>query len=259
MKLKNKNFTAFSLAEVLLTLVITGVIAAMVIPAIINDSDDMVTQTQLKEAYGLFNNALKKATYDNGNVPYKCNYYTDGALQSYVCVYDPDLVKYTCTLPDGTTPEPSNNRSVSNDCTALYASLKNNFSIIKTCAAGQGISQGCMPVYKSLEEVTRLNNSMVTDASVDKTVAGCSAWSASRFTTSINSFVLNNGMIIFYGSSQFPAVDINGIKGPNKWGYDVFTMSLFGTHESNGALKFVADLRCISPEPGGQQPINLLK
>ena len=46
-----KKFSAFSLAEVLVTLMIIGVIAGMTIPALRKDAMDRTIATNLKKAY----------------------------------------------------------------------------------------------------------------------------------------------------------------------------------------------------------------
>lgn len=64
---KEKEYvTAFTLAEVLITLGIIGIIAAMTIPNLIKEYQKESTITQLKETYAILNNALNAAKVDNG-------------------------------------------------------------------------------------------------------------------------------------------------------------------------------------------------
>lgn len=51
-KIKQINSTAFTLAEVLLTLLIIGVVASLVIPNLINDTQDAEYKIAWKKAYG---------------------------------------------------------------------------------------------------------------------------------------------------------------------------------------------------------------
>jgi prepilin-type N-terminal cleavage/methylation domain-containing protein len=57
---------AFTLAEVLITLLIIGVVASLVIPAIIQDAQDAELKTAWKKAYSDFSQAAMRITVDNG-------------------------------------------------------------------------------------------------------------------------------------------------------------------------------------------------
>jgi prepilin-type N-terminal cleavage/methylation domain-containing protein len=57
---------AFTLAEVLITLLIIGVIASLVIPAIINDTQKQELYTSFKKEYSNIGNAAKLMMSDNG-------------------------------------------------------------------------------------------------------------------------------------------------------------------------------------------------
>ncbi len=59
---------AFTLAEVLITLGIIGVLAAMTLPTIINAYEKKCTVVGLKKAYSLFSEVIKKAELDYGEV-----------------------------------------------------------------------------------------------------------------------------------------------------------------------------------------------
>ena len=49
---------AFTLAEVLITLGIIGVVTAMTLPALINKAEKMILKNQFKKAYSNFYNAV---------------------------------------------------------------------------------------------------------------------------------------------------------------------------------------------------------
>lgn len=59
----NKGFT---LAEVLITLGIIGVVAALTIPTVVNKYREQATMAKVKKAYSIINQAYQKAAYDNG-------------------------------------------------------------------------------------------------------------------------------------------------------------------------------------------------
>lgn len=62
---KNNRF-GFTLAEVLITLGIIGVVAAMTIPTLVGNYKYMVLQTQFKKAYSDLNQASKLFQVHNG-------------------------------------------------------------------------------------------------------------------------------------------------------------------------------------------------
>ena len=56
-----KNYNAFTLAEVLITLGIIGIVAAMTLPALINNHRDKELITRVKKTYSALNQALELA------------------------------------------------------------------------------------------------------------------------------------------------------------------------------------------------------
>lgn len=64
MGVKNKGFT---LAEVLITLGIIGIVAAMTIPTLIQNHNKKVLALKLKTTYSILNNALKMSIAENGD------------------------------------------------------------------------------------------------------------------------------------------------------------------------------------------------
>ena len=64
--LYNKKFSGFTLAEVLITLGIIGIVAAMTIPALITKYQKQVAATQLKKHYSQLNQVLMRISDDPG-------------------------------------------------------------------------------------------------------------------------------------------------------------------------------------------------
>jgi len=62
----NNFYGAFTLAEVLITLGIIGVVASMTLPALINNTQNRQLQTGLQKAYSTLNQALLMYANDNG-------------------------------------------------------------------------------------------------------------------------------------------------------------------------------------------------
>ena len=59
------NVLGFTLAEVLITLVIIGVIAAITVPTVMNNVREQQYKTSFKKAYQVASEAWKRAAYDN--------------------------------------------------------------------------------------------------------------------------------------------------------------------------------------------------
>ena len=65
-----KNKFGFTLAEVLITLGIIGVVAAMTLPVLIGNYQKKATVAKLQKAYTILNQALKQSELDNGDYQY---------------------------------------------------------------------------------------------------------------------------------------------------------------------------------------------
>ena len=70
-----KGFYGFTLAEVLITLVIVGVIAAMTIPMLMNKTNNQEYVSRLKKTYSAFTQVTNKIIAENGSPK---NWITDG-------------------------------------------------------------------------------------------------------------------------------------------------------------------------------------
>lgn len=62
------NHSGFTLAEVLITLGIIGVVAAMTIPTLVQSYKERATVTKVKKAYAMLTNAFQMAILENGTV-----------------------------------------------------------------------------------------------------------------------------------------------------------------------------------------------
>jgi prepilin-type N-terminal cleavage/methylation domain-containing protein len=74
---------AFTLAEILITLGIIGVVAALTIPAVIEKYQKKVTATKLKQTYSILYQAIKMSEIDNGPV----TEWNSGGNQTYLYPY----------------------------------------------------------------------------------------------------------------------------------------------------------------------------
>ncbi len=62
-----KNLRAFTLAEVLITLGVIGVVAALTLPVLIANYNNHITEVRLKKFYSIFNQAIQQSIADNGD------------------------------------------------------------------------------------------------------------------------------------------------------------------------------------------------
>ncbi len=84
--------SAFTLAEVLITLAVIGIVAAMTIPTLINKYQEKVTVTKVKKMYSTLNQAVKLAEVDNGPVAtWNLPGYTNGGSQMFYSYLKPYL------------------------------------------------------------------------------------------------------------------------------------------------------------------------
>ena len=88
---------AFTLAEVLITLGIIGVVAAISIPQLITNYQKKVTATKLKQTYSLINQAFKISIINNGNV----DNWTYSSINEYTSTFWSPYLKFVkfCKTP----------------------------------------------------------------------------------------------------------------------------------------------------------------
>ena len=67
---KSSRQVAFTMAEVLITLGVIGVVAAMTLPTLIKNYQKSVIETQLKNSYSVLTQAIKLSEIDNDEVKY---------------------------------------------------------------------------------------------------------------------------------------------------------------------------------------------
>ena len=210
---------AFTLAEVLITLGIIGVVAAITMPALMANYQKMVLRQQFKKAYNTVLNGYRLAEVNLGFHP-MC-YYGDDWIGAPCLKYENGIcVEYG---------EQVNPTSQSSDCNTFLNELKNTLKVIKICE-GNGVSDGCIPEYKGRDTIYVDNNPDATEEDINKATSGASGFNKTNINTKSHIWLLSDGTtIIWYGSAPTPklfAVDINGMKGPNKWGYDFFPFIL---------------------------------
>lgn len=172
----------FTLAEVLITLGIIGIVAEMTIPTLMQNFQTQTTVTSLKKAYSVLSSAYTLAVQENGTPD---NW---------------DLVAIN---------DPTGSKNI-------MSSLAPHLKIIKNC----GTDAGCFPpsvnykflhggVWGILDNEPYRAKAMLADGSL---IAINSFGSCAP--TGMDSVLQTLCGVIY--------VDINGLKGPNTWGYDLF-------------------------------------
>ena len=186
---------AFTLAEVLITLGIIGVVAAMTLPSLIQNYQKKALATQTQKFYSTMSQAVKQYMADYGvddlrNTPLASDNYEDETSPEAVASIRDFATKY--------------------------------LKVVKECNPSEEGDNNCFaPVY-------RLWDNSIPEEGYNFTIA--SVWQSGR-----RDYVLADGSVIkigYYGHKEYSGpiplyVDVNGKKGPNRVGYDLWTMSIF--------------------------------
>ncbi|MBR1754420.1 type II secretion system protein [bacterium] len=172
---------AFTLAEVLITLGIIGVVAALTIPTLMQSYQNKQYVSGFQKAWGLLSNAVEMSEAHNGfsstwDEPVAVGSVDENYMQKYWLPY---------------------------------------FKIIKDCGIAQG--QGCMPA-----EVHYLNGDV----------------GPHNDDLSHYKILISDGMSLDFAQNigsnpyrQHIVVDINGSKGPNIYGRDIFWFEFFANED----------------------------
>ena len=132
----------------------------------------------------------------------------------------------------------------SNDCASFWQYFTKNMSLSRVCNKNAK-SGGCIPKY-----------SVYADDGV-----GCGGYSESSLNNNATVYVLSSGQIIIpyaYQDESLPLfmVDINGFKGPNKPGFDLFGFNI--TKRPNSNL-FIYSGICVPTETNGKTTLQMMK
>ena len=189
---------AFTIAEVLITLGIIGVVAAMTLPMLTRNYQFYIRQQQFKKAYAALNIASQKTQIDMG--------------EGVQC-YQPDTTGH-------------HNRD---DCAYFFSELIKNLQLGQVCE-GDALSKGCLAQSYRSEFLAEKHG---WDATQYK--ANCSGWSTEHLEKEAIVYVASSGFLFIPytysgGDKSRPnkytapiiLIDVNGKKGPNQIGKDLF-------------------------------------
>ena len=90
-----KKINAFTLAEVLITLGIIGIVAAMTLPVLIQKNNNRVVETKLKKFYSSMNQAVRLAEVDYGDRKIWSSYLTNDSAIIWFDKYFAPYIKIT--------------------------------------------------------------------------------------------------------------------------------------------------------------------
>ena len=212
---QNYKKCAFTLAEVLITLGIIGIVAAMTLPALINKSQQMILKNQFKKTYSTLTQALLKAQADYGSVPL-CHYGLNRSVSP--------------PATGGTY------MSSSVECEAFKPFLFKNLNIVQTCE-DNAYPKGCIPKYKGFDTMAIEQNPDLSEEEALDKVLGQYRFHEQYILYQDSVYIFSDGVIIIdYIFPRLFAVDINGKKGPNKWGYDLFAFFTAADEKSDLVL-----------------------
>ena len=224
---KANSNNGFTLSEVLITLVIIGVVAAITVPILMHQAKWKQYRTGLIKARSTLDQATIKYAFEYGENP-ECGYWTKNPYKNNGCTdvckgYDSNGNCTGWICKETGEKVPSDFNGYFGDCINLYNYFKKAMNVIKVCDSN-AYSKGCVPDYDGNDTIYKSKNDGSTDEDANQATAGCDKWRKEKIKAG-KAFVTADGMIFFpYGGSgaRIIAVDVNGQAGPNKWGYDVF-------------------------------------
>ena len=249
----NIRHAAFTLAEVLITLAIIGIVAAMTIPTISHNIQHAVLKTQFKKFYSTFWQAAIGIQTKEGR-PLRCYYWDDSnpykGKCTPTCSDDDKDQNGDCTVPASICAEtgeslPADFNGKFSECTSFHEELfLKTLKTIKICE-NKAYEQGCIPKNFRGADVVFLEKNPdkeytenFTDAQV-KNEYPVIVLADGTYIIGYHKYLFNIPMYV---------ADINGQRGPNKWGYDIYSFSLLG-NSKNG----ISSLRSnYVVEDGGQ-------
>ena len=225
----NTRRVGFTLSEVLITLGVIGIVSAMTIPTLVKKYQQMLLVTRFKKEYSTLSQAYKLALLDFGPTPPRCGYYETSS-----------------TLNNG--------EASWGDCQEYGRLVLKRLHVVKECK-GNALRDGCNPGYKGIDDVTRDRMPSLTEDEIAQKV-GNSYWKTQYLNDNAHIFLLKDGSsLISYGTVFQPRIfllDINGLEGPNKWGYDLFDFRLYFKAD-NPYNPIIEGTTSTLPEYGGVQ------
>ena len=233
----------FTLAEVLITLVIIGFVSTLTIPTLQANIWKYRRNAMTKAMITKLENTFRVAAADMDYSP-KCGYWSvrPESFNIYTIkqkeILDDqkdsegnDQYKYTWEWTtkdeegnDVPTEQPKDWNGMYDDCRAYGNAIVNKLQVAKICD-GNGVADGCIPPYDGSEKVAQARGA--SEAAANLSTSGAPSFRTSFMQNNAYVVVLKDGTILISYSKEYfnPSIftiDVNGMKGPNKWGYDLY-------------------------------------
>ena len=215
---KEKSNVGFTLAEVLITLGIIGTVAALTIPTMISKTNNLASETAFKKQISVIQNQLDYMSFN------------ENLNSCYITVIT----------------DPNNKGNL------IYSSDNQDCSKIEN-----GLVQNM-----KLTPVTNYSR-IYTDRQTVKNNGGISSnWSVDYMSNLqlMSCYLSADGTVLYFSlvtAGKYIIIDTNGTKGPNKWGYDVFWLTLV-KNPNNGSLRLTDEYATLV-EKGGKLPRDILQ
>ena len=252
----NNNKLGFTLAEVLITLGIIGVVAAITLPTVINKAQSMILKNQFKKAYSTFYNAMKLVQVQNG-APMACYYWDtnpyDAAGNGAKCNKWNEYGTCIGWVLKDDSPLPSDINGNFSDCQKFTENLMKTMKVVKFCEK-DALKNGCLT--ESYRGADKVNSELDPNKEQDPN----QLFNDSAIKKNYPAFITPDGTLYIRYGAMYEApifvVDVNGHKGPNKWGYDIFSFEIRGNPQDG-----ITNLgeSWIAVEPNGKSFTQMLQ
>lgn len=250
------NKKAFTLADFVLILITIGVFAAVISPFCVKNYKKYSVEKRFEEVYSTVYDAYRKIEADLEYVP-KCYYWDINPYYTEECVeYSKEGECLRYAYPDGTKLKKDHN-GPRIDCALVANQLKKDLNIVRICK--KPAYPECIPEeMEGIDTIRKIENKFLSDYEITKATTGCKAFRKENIRHNSDVLIMSNGAsIITYGDSvPIFAVDINGMEGPNKWGYDIYSFQL---RSGEGNSISVTGGGCMIAEKGGRTTEQIIQ
>lgn len=191
-----KKIKAFTLAEVLITLGIIGIVAAMTLPAVINNVENKINTNKLKKEYSVFQQAFQKIAAEN-----------DVDFKNALSICNGSSVRHAC----------------------LKDIFKEKMKTIKDCDTNSG--QNLSKCFVSQADAKQLNGKPVKSGAGyfnDNATSGLVLNDGASAAFWLDTINCNSSLNLTKQRCGWIVIDVNGPSSrPNTWGKDLFLFFIF--------------------------------